>query len=175
MNIFSLDFDWDKNAQFHPDSYIVKLPLESAQIACTAYRLKYGDSKANEIGLYRKTHVHHPLVKWAAGGISSLPYNLISTVVYGQNLAKEYTYRYEKIHKCTEIFNKLWSTSEFQCADYWIDGYYGIDYNAPLCMPDYCKIGNRIESYREYFIKEKLNKIRCKWTKRKKPEWLNII
>ena len=35
MNLFYLDKDLDKAAQFHVDKHIVKMPLEAAQILCT--------------------------------------------------------------------------------------------------------------------------------------------
>ncbi|MEK9894850.1 MAG: hypothetical protein VW518_00305, partial [Burkholderiaceae bacterium] len=36
MNIFVLDKDLDKCAEYHVDKHIVKMPLEVAQILCTA-------------------------------------------------------------------------------------------------------------------------------------------
>lgn len=170
MNIFSFDHDIDKNCQAHIDSYVVKLPLEAAQIVSTAYRLRYGDERASKLNLYKNTHVHHPLVKWAADYLN----NLISIMIYGEELSKEYTYRYNKQHKSEQIFKKLWKTQEIIGHDWYVDGLWTLDY-APLCMPDYCKVGNRIESYKEYFKKEKYNKIRCKWTKRQVPIWLLTI
>ena len=35
MNLFYLDEDLDKAAQYHVDKHIVKMPLEAAQILCT--------------------------------------------------------------------------------------------------------------------------------------------
>ena len=36
MNLFYLDEDLDKSAQYHVDKHIVKMPLEAAQLLCTA-------------------------------------------------------------------------------------------------------------------------------------------
>ena len=36
MNLFYLDEDFDKSAQYHVDKHIVKMPLEAAQLLCTA-------------------------------------------------------------------------------------------------------------------------------------------
>ena len=36
MNLFYLDEDLDKCAEYHVDKHIVKMPLEVAQILCTA-------------------------------------------------------------------------------------------------------------------------------------------
>ena len=35
MNIFVLDTDIDKCAEYHVDKHIVKMPLEAAQMLCT--------------------------------------------------------------------------------------------------------------------------------------------
>ena len=35
MNIFVLDEDLDKCAEYHVDKHIVKMPLEAAQMLCT--------------------------------------------------------------------------------------------------------------------------------------------
>ena len=36
MNLFYLDQDLDKCAEYHVDKHIVKMPLEAAQLLCTA-------------------------------------------------------------------------------------------------------------------------------------------
>ena len=36
MNLFYLDEDMDKCAEYHVDKHIVKMPLEAAQLLCTA-------------------------------------------------------------------------------------------------------------------------------------------
>lgn len=43
MNIFWLDSDFRLAAQFHNDSHVVKMPLELAQLMCTAYRQFKGE------------------------------------------------------------------------------------------------------------------------------------
>ena len=35
MNLFYLDEDLDKCAEYHVDKHIVKMPLEAAQLMCT--------------------------------------------------------------------------------------------------------------------------------------------
>ena len=37
MNIFILDEDIDKCAEYHVDKHVVKMILESAQLLCTAH------------------------------------------------------------------------------------------------------------------------------------------
>ena len=36
MNLFNLDEDVDKSAEYRVDKHIVKMPLEAAQLLCTA-------------------------------------------------------------------------------------------------------------------------------------------
>ena len=58
MNIFVLDQDPYKAAEYHCDQHVVKMTLESAQMLCTARR---------HLGLaapYRATHPKHPCTLW---------------------------------------------------------------------------------------------------------------
>lgn len=43
MNIFILDEDFTKNAQYHVNSHVVKMPSEAAQMLATVYRLMHGE------------------------------------------------------------------------------------------------------------------------------------
>jgi hypothetical protein len=62
MNIFYLDHDPLICAQYHTDSHVVKMILESCQMLCTVHHL-------NDVGrinpiFYKPTHPNHPCVKW---------------------------------------------------------------------------------------------------------------
>ena len=58
MNIFVLDYNLEKCAQYHCDRHVVKMILESAQILSTALRMN-GIVKG-----YRLTHINHPFTVW---------------------------------------------------------------------------------------------------------------
>lgn len=54
MNIFYFDEDPWRAAEMQPDKMLVKMPLETAQMLCTAHRILDGDKYADEVGLYQK-------------------------------------------------------------------------------------------------------------------------
>ena len=58
MNIFVLDKNIKKCAEFHCDKHIVKMILESVQMLCAALNKK-GISTP-----YKSTHINHPCVLW---------------------------------------------------------------------------------------------------------------
>jgi hypothetical protein len=59
MNIFLLDSNIKKCAQYHCDKHVVKMILESAQILSTVLRLNGVDQG------YKTTHANHPCTLWA--------------------------------------------------------------------------------------------------------------
>ena len=65
MNIFYLSKDPEKAAWFQCDKHIVKMPLETAQMLCTAHRELDGDEYADEQGLYKRAYWNHPCTIWA--------------------------------------------------------------------------------------------------------------
>ena len=53
MNIFSFDDCPVESALAQPDKMLVKMPLETAQMLCTAHRKLDGDEWADKQGLYK--------------------------------------------------------------------------------------------------------------------------
>jgi hypothetical protein len=151
MNIFYLDNDPTKCAQYHCDKHVVKMILESAQLLCTAHWVSGGEAP------YRKTHVNHPSNKWVRESLSN--YKWLCEL--GMELCKEYTYRYGKIHKTQQHIEWL------------IDNLPNIEDKGftemPQAMPDECKMEDPIEGYRNYYNIEKA--YMCKWKGRLEPEW----
>ena len=64
MNIFYFDSCPIQSAQAQPDKMLVKMPLETAQMLCTAHRELDGDEYADEVGLYKKAYLNHPCTIW---------------------------------------------------------------------------------------------------------------
>ena len=58
MNIFLLDEDLSRNARYMVDKHVVKMPVESAQMLCTALHCCGQDAP------YKATHVNHPDNIW---------------------------------------------------------------------------------------------------------------
>lgn len=154
MNIFYLDHDIQKAAQAHFDKHIVKMPLETAQILCTACRLNNIDAP------YKATHKSHPCVEWAAESMENLRW----LAKFGQALCEEYTHRYDKIHACEE---KVFDWFRDKRPDCWFprDGWT----LPPLAMPNKYKIGHPVEAYRLYYVMEKEDL--AEWTNRDSPDW----
>ena len=80
----------------------------------------------------------------------------------GMELSKEYTYRYGKRHKSQDVIEWCMINNP------------NIKTNGDLtpfamAMPDECKIGPPVASYRQYYMAEK--RAIAKWTKRETPIW----
>ena len=151
MNIFYLDKDVNKCAQYHNDKHCVKMCLEYAQLLCTARR-QHGDDNAP----YRATHKNHPSALWVQESLD----NYIWLCSLGIELCKEYTIRYDKRHKCQDVIEDCLHNPPN------IDSQ-GI---TPLrmAMPDIYKSNCPVRSYRDYYMSDKRHL--ANW-KRDVPEW----
>ena len=156
MNLFALTEKHDINAQWHFDSHVVKMPLEAAQLLCTA-RHELGSS--GDIS-YKPTHKNHPCAKWVRESSA----NYIWTYNYGIALCNEYRYRYEREHACEKILNEC-------MADKPKFSKVGMTQFA-LAMPDeFKRVGRPFLSYKLYYLSKK-EKLR-KWKSRSTPYWFN--
>jgi hypothetical protein len=144
MNIFVLDTDPEIAAQMLFDKHIVKMALETAQILSTING-----------GPYKPTHANHPCTLWA--GAFTKNYDWL--VRHGVAICNEYTYRYDKIHKCEEIIYAL----QKPLVPIREGGSYFVK-----CMPNEYKEDSAVNSYRKYY---KSKATFATWTKRFKPEW----
>lgn len=157
MQIFILDKDPQKAALYHNNKHVVKMCVESAQILCTIHHIT-GNRKDIP---YKKTHINHPCVKWVLESMSN--YNWLLSLT--SELLKEYTYRYEKIHKTTLTYNWLLENKP----------------NLPnkgltkfaTAMPEEYITEDPVQSYRNFYLGEK--KHFSKYKKRNFPEWWNNI
>ena len=158
MNIFYFDEDPWRAAEMQPDKMLVKMPLETAQMLCTAHRILDGDGYADEVGLYQKAYMNHPCTIWARE--TSGNYNWL--VDHFLALSLEYYYRYDKDHASYEKL--AWSLTSLPQ-----NIVTGPMTPVALAMPDEYKCDDPIESYRKYCIAEKTY---AKWEKgREKPSW----
>lgn len=151
MNIFFLDYDVKKCAEYHNNRHCVKMILEQVQILCSVHWVN--DNPAP----YRLTHKNHPCSIWARESLSNYLYLCELTL----ELCKEYTYRYGKIHKTQQVLN--WCIENKPNIQ-------DIGFTTPaLAMPDQYKTSCPVESYRNYYINEK-NHI-AEWKNRDIPYW----
>lgn len=174
MNIFYLDSDVTKCAEYHNDKHVVKMILEYAQLLSTAHRVldgkEYIDASSGrkikrwrledtslEGQLYKATHINHPSAVWVRQ--SNNNYNWL--VCLFQSLLSEYTYRYGKIHSCDRLV-------------YWlrqppVNIPIGYKTQPTPAMPDEYKVPDSVQSYRNYYVGAK--KTMAKWKNRPVPEW----
>ena len=61
MNIFVLDNDPFKAAEYQCDKHVVKMVLETAQLLCSAH----------ETAPYKRTHYNHPCAIWTRSSLSN--------------------------------------------------------------------------------------------------------
>ena len=154
MNIFILDNEIEKCAQYHCDQHVVKMILESVQMLCTALNKKGFTTP------YKSTHIKHPCVLWVEESFENF--------MWLQNLAialnTEYRFRFERDsdHKSIFVLNEL--------SNYTYDNR-GLTEFAQA-MPDKYKIpGNAVKAYRQFYLGEKMKF--AKWTRRHSPEWIH--
>ena len=114
MNIFILDKDIDKCAEYHVDKHVVKMILESAQLLCTAHWIdkyigyiprKLTSKEWQIIREHKKVEPrpfpylpvmhNHPCSIWVRSSMDN--YEYLYTLALALN--DEYGYRYGKSHR----------------------------------------------------------------------------
>jgi hypothetical protein len=151
VNIFVCDTDPHLAARALPDKLVVKMPLESAQIACTILH-KHGLPAE-----YRPTHASHPAVLWAG---ESAP-NFRWLLDHGLALCEEYTRRYGKRHASQQVLESVLSRP-VRFAHKTLTPFV-------QCMPEEFRSPNPIESYRA-FLRNKPYKLSWK-APASRPAW----
>lgn len=177
MNIFYIDKDPVQAAEWMVDKHVVKMILESAQLLSTAHRvldgieyIENGKRKikrwlledARENVLYKATHINHPSAIWCRESIEN--YNWLVDHFFA--LMTEYTYRYDREHKCYgELSYMLQSPPKNLTKFDWTE--------MPSAMADEYIISNDpLTNYRNYY---KLGKVSMhSWKRRQPPEWINV-
>jgi hypothetical protein len=152
MNIFILDLDIQKCAEYHCDQHVIKMPLESVQILCTALNKKGFETP------YRPTHVKHPCVLWVEESYD----NFLWLVELASALNSEYKYRFDKNknHQSISVIPKI---EKFKYQRIGLTPF-------AQAMPDKYKIrGDPVAAYRQFYLAEKMHF--AKWTKREVPHW----
>tara|TARA_A100001391_G_scaffold204653_2_gene201104 strand:- start:8212 stop:8712 length:501 start_codon:yes stop_codon:yes gene_type:complete len=150
MQIFIIDKDPVQAARVQCDKHVVKMPLECAQMLCTAlHQYDVADIP------YKTSHARHPCTLWVTGSRS----NFFWLVVHGLVLCSEYTIRYKRLHKSQEVIE--WCMSKAHHIPE------GALTEPPQAVPDEFKRDNVITAYRAYYH----SKVSfAKW-KRNKPTW----
>lgn len=177
MNIFYIDENPVQAARWMVDKHVVKMILESAQLLSTAHRVLDGvevESKttagrkvrrwilndSRESVIYLATHINHPSAVWCRQSVEN--YNWLVDHFFA--LMQEYTYRYNKTHKCYGELSYMLQSPPHNLKEWdWTP--------MPSAMADEYKISeDPLTNYRNYY---KIGKSTMhKWTNREKPEWI---
>ena len=163
MNRFILYHHPTDIAQALCDQHVVKMPLEEAQMLCTAL-WHHAPEYAEDANLYKPVHQKHPCTLWV---IKSQTNYLFAYQLYMAMLL-EYTHRYGKVHGAGKH-----SESIHIGADFIPDG--GLLTPHPQCFSghDDLKTDEKwpIRAYRQFYKRDKMSFAR--WNKnRAMPEWL---
>lgn len=158
MNIFWLHRQLSKNAEYYHNKHVIKIILEIAQMLWAVHH-RYGLADNIPVKVYRATHAKHPCTLWCGDSLGN--YRLAAKM--GIALCLEYTFRYEKQHKCQEIIEWLLTNPP---ANIPISGKISCP---PLCMPEEFQCPQKpVTSYRKYYLAQKINE-KSAWTKRPRP------
>ena len=181
MNIFYLDNNPKKAAEYHVDKHVVKMILESAQLLSTAHRVldgeetqgfsasgrkkkvwKLNDKRDEE--LYSATHIHHPSAVWARQ--SALNYSWLHSLMV--ELCKEYTHRYGKRLQVQDYLEQM------EVPESLVKGKLT---EFAQAMPDQYRDRDAVKAYRNYYLGEKLTGTSWRWQykNREKPDWAKVL
>jgi hypothetical protein len=152
MNIFVLDQDTSKAAEYHCDKHVVKMCLEYAQLLSTTANFYMGET----VG-YKSTHVNHPCSVWARQSSSNVRW--LSGLLL--KLGDQYTLRYCKVHKSVHVGVKSALIAMKKMPDLGLTPF-------AQAMPEQYKNEDPVVAYRDYYRKEKAGF--ATW-KNKTPEW----
>ena len=154
MNIFFLDWDLKKCAEYHCDKHVVKMILETAQLLCGVHHMT---PQVTPQVPYKLSHKNHPCAIWARESLT----NYLMLCELGLELCNEYSYRYGRRHKSQDVIE--WCiTNKANITDKGLT-------TPPKAMPDEYKVDDVIQSYRNYYRGAK--KDFCVWKNRTVPEW----
>lgn len=157
MNLFVLDYSPEKAAQYHCDRHVVKMILETAQMLSTVLRAT-GLESVRGTPLYKATHQNHPCTKW----IAARPGNFGWAVELGCELLQEYTRRYDKIHKTTNLLVDIRTAFPHPA--------HPVDF--ALAMPEQFRDpADPVTSYRTYIAASKSHFARWAKTTPEPPWW----
>ncbi|HUB67695.1 MAG TPA: pyrimidine dimer DNA glycosylase/endonuclease V [Candidatus Methylacidiphilales bacterium] len=151
MNIFVLDLNPVKAAQYHNDRHCVKMIVETTQLLSTS--LPYLEQ--GRVGPYKATHLNHPCSIWTR----SCKGNYQWLWKLGIALCEEYTHRYGRVHGCKPYLVDLKLSKPIPRR------------MTPFAqaMPERYRHQLAVTAYRAYYMAEKRHI--ATWTNREIPYW----
>ena len=186
MNIFVLNKSPKKAARMLVDRHVVKMILESVQMLCTTFVLiappEAVHRLSKKIKLYKPCHKNHPCTIWAR----ERKINFVWLCCLASQIGKEYTFRYNKIHKSSIMIKPLYDAVMKLKEDetkFLIDNSI-LNYkliNFALAMPDNIRLGKvragskeAVRMYKAYYETKLQNEWAVYNKGREKPESFKI-
>ena len=154
MNIFILDLDVKKCAQYHVNLHTTKMCVEYAQLLCGVHHMT---PQVTPQVPYKLSHKNHPCAIWVRESLS----NYLYLCELGLELCKEYTYRYGKRHKSQDVIEWCITNKPNICDK-------GVTEPAKA-MPEEYKVKDVVQSYRNYYVGAKSGF--ANWKNREIPQW----
>ena len=159
MNLFFLDIDPRKCAQYHCNKHVIKMILEIVQMLYTAHNvLKTQDLPSDS---YRSFSMNHPTCIWIRQCVQNYKY----ASDLAECLCEEYNYRYNKTHNCEKHVRWLKNNLPRFGEKLEYKNNTILSYNkklqeigctpVPLAMYDDVKFNDTFKSYRFYYIVHK--------------------
>lgn len=152
MNIFACDENSEQAARCLPDKLVVKMPLESAQILCSALWNRRIPAP------YLPTHQKHPCVLWAARSAGNWRW----LVDHALALCDEYEHRYGREHKSKLVILCVAPLGPHR----------GRLTSFAMAMPEQYRSEDPVLSYRKYLVAEKSHYATWKDATHR-PKWWN--
>lgn len=174
MNIFVLDLNREKNAEYHIDKHVVKMQVEAAQLLSNAYHA-YPVSGLPMGLLMKISHQNHPSSLWVNEAIQ----NFMWLKDYMYALEAEWKIRYkhpiDREHKAVKRIRDIIDEYGYPNYPFMLST---LLTPPPLTMPDECKVSGGkwehvVESYRNYYRLSKTEM--ASWKHGKIPYWFNGV
>ena len=163
MNRFIIEKTPQEIAKSLCDQHVVKMPLEEAQMLCTAL-WHHAPEYAEENDLYKPVHQKHPCTLWAI----ECKMNYAFAFRLYDAMLKEYTSRYKKKHGASKHWDALfYGTNYIPHTTNFITPH-------PQCFSGHDDLKTDeffpIEAYRKFYIVDKSRFARYNYTN--KPQWM---
>ena len=169
MNIFILDRDANKCAEYIDDIRLPKMILESTQMMASAlYANRASDEEIPFVksgkSRYGNAHPNHPCTIWA--GKNYLNYCFLRDLAIA--MCGSYTRRFGKIHACEDPIldmGRLWNKFHYS------------EEMTPfvLAMPDEYKDKDAVKAYRAYYQSKAQSKGGVRYARTERPDWWGAV
>lgn len=165
MNIFALNRNPRVASKQHFQKHVIKMILESAQMLSTVFWLQDPERAEilnNEGFIYKRVHTKHPCTIWANQCLENFSW----LAELAMDLSKEHNLRFmpKNVHKSLKIVEYAYYNPPPTLSAL------GAMTPFALAMPDDCKIGNPIFSYRTYYTSPYKQHL-VDWGKGSEPLW----